>query len=144
MLKTLQRIEKKQDRADAFTKFMGPMRRVFKRERQYQYATIAPGQRGRVWFMVNPQRDLLVGIITQVAHDWYADTFLEWIIDYEPRRVDYQIAPTNNPKHFERGIPFFERIEWIAHNNSDAPATFGVLTDGFFIPRKDYDRIVDK
>jgi len=139
----LEEVTERLDKLVAFNKFYGPMTRMFKRERQYQSATIAPGQSGRVWFMVNPQPEILVGIITQVGHDWYADTYLEWIIDYDQKRIDYQIAPYNNPKHFERGIPFFDQVEWIAYNNRDENATFGVLTDGFFVPREVYDRIVN-
>jgi len=139
----LEEVTERLDKLVSFNKFYGPMTRMFKREQQYQSATIAAGANGRVWYMVNPQPDILVGIITQVGHDWYEDTYLEWIIDYDPKRLDYQISPYNAPKHFERGIPFFKEVEWTAYNNSDAPATFGVLTDGFFIPRKVYDQIVN-
>ena len=138
----LEEITERLDKLVSFNKFYGPMTRMFKRELQYQSATIAAGGSGRVWYMVNPQPEILVGIITQVGHDWYADTYLEWFIDYDPRRIDYQIAPYNAPKHYERGIPFFKEVEWIAYNNSDDPATFGILTDGFFIPREVYERIV--
>ena len=140
----LEEVTERLDRLVSFNTFYGPMTRMFKREQQYQHATIPAGQNGRVWFMVNPQPDLLVGIITQVGHEWYDDTFLEWIIDYDNKRVDYQIAPPNAPKHFERGIPFFDQVEWIAYNNSELDHVFDVLCDGFFIPSEVYGKIVNK
>ena len=153
MYKTLQRIEKGQGKLDAFTTFMGPMTRMFKRDQQYQYATIPFGQHRRVWYMRNPQPDLLVGIITQVANDWFPNTFLEWSVDYEPKRVMYIIGQIDHPKEFERGIPFHDEVEWIAYNNDGTATatydptvghTFGVLCDGFFIKKELYNQIVGK
>lgn len=130
---------------------MGPMTRMFKRELQYQYATVAAGESGTVFKLENPQPDLLVGIITQVANDWFPDTFLEWYIDYEHKKVEYVIGQIDAPKEFERGIPFFQEIKWVAHNENFTPTdeydpdvghTFGVLCDGFFIDKRIYKKII--
>jgi len=142
---------KKLDKLSAFVTFMGPMTHRFKRELQFQCKTVPAGKSATVFKLENPQPELLVGIITQVANDWYPRTFLEWFIDHEPKRVEYVIAEIENPKEYERGIPFHQEIRWVAHNNDWTatetydPAvgwTFGVLCDGFFIDKKLYKKIV--
>jgi hypothetical protein len=95
-----------------------------------------------VFKLENPQPELLVGIITQVANDWYPNTSLEWFIDYHPRTVEYVIGEINNPKEYTRGIPFHSKIEWVAYNNDISDHVFGVLCDGFFIEKSYYARIV--
>lgn len=141
MYRSLKKLEPLADKFGAYIKFMGPMTRMFKRELQYQYAPIGAGSSGRVWYMQNPQPDLLVGIIVQVANDWFADTYLEWYVDHHPKRVEYSIADINAPKHYARGIPFHDEVEWIAYNNDASDHVFGVLTDGFFMPRIDFEKI---
>jgi len=135
-------IYNKLDKLTAFNSFMGPMSRRFKEEQQYQFATIpAPHGHGRVWYMVNPQPDLLVGIITQVANSWFPNTHLDWLIDHDPKRVEYIIGAVNAPKHFDRGVPFFDEVEWIAWNDDAVDHVFQVLCDGFFIDKKLYNKI---
>lgn len=144
----LYKIYKKLDKLDkldtlaAWATFMGPMTRMFKREQQYQFATVPAGQHRRVWYMVNPQPDLLVGIIVQVANSWHPNTFLEWFVDYKPKRVDYVIGSVDHPKHFDRGIPFYNEVEWTAQNDDTVSHTFEVLCDGFFIPKELFNKIV--
>lgn len=138
----LEEVSRKLDKIGAFATFMGPMTQMFKRSLQYQFATIAAGGSGRVYYLENPQPDLLVGIITEVANDWYPHTHLEWFTDYLPKRVDYVIADVEHPKEYERGIPFHREVEWIAHNEDVADHVFGVLCDGFFLSRKFYEKIV--
>lgn len=138
----LAEIGEKMDKANAWERFKGPMTRMFRRDDQYQFATVSAGQNGTVWYMQNPQPDLLVGIITQVANDWYADTYLLWYTDYMPKTVEYSIGDVDNPKHFERGIPFHEEVKWEAYNNDTESHTFGVLCDGFFIKKELFDKIV--
>jgi len=139
MYKTLKRIESKQS---SFATYMGPMTRMFKRELQYQYVIIPAGQHRRVWYMKNPQPELLVGVITQVANDWFPNTFLEWFVDYYPKRVQYVIGQIDHPKEYERGIPFNDEVEWVAWNNDSTAHTFGVLCDGFFISKNVFNKIV--
>jgi len=136
------KIYKKMDKLVAFNSFMGPMSHRFKEEYQYQFKTIPAHGHGRVWYMVNPQPDLLVGIITQVANSWFANTHLEWFIDYDPKRVDYIIGDVNAPKHFDRGVPFFDEVEWKAWNDDTVNHVFEVLCDGFFIDKKLYNKII--
>lgn len=131
----------KLDKIGAWITFMGPMTRMFKREQQYQFKTVEAGGSDTVYKLHNPERGVMVGIITQVANDWYPGTFLEWYIDHKLKKVDYIIAQIDVPKEYERGIPFFEEIEWVAHNESDEDRTFGVVCDGFFIDKKIYKSI---
>ena len=138
----LYKMYKKLDKLSAFATFMGPMARMFKRDLQFQRATVSPGQYRTVWYMVNPQPDLLVGIITQVANDWFPNTVLEWFIDYHPKRVQYIIGQIDHPKEYERGIPFHDEVKWVAYNNDTVVHTFGVLCDGFFISKKLFNKIV--
>lgn len=135
------RTEELYDKLGAYVSFMGPMSRRFKEEQQYRFLTISAGGHGRVWYMVNPQPDLLVGIITQVANSWFPNTHLEWLIDHDPKRVEYIIGAVNAPKHFDRGVPFFEEVEWIAWNDDTVNHVFQVLCDGFFIDKKLYNKI---
>lgn len=135
---------KKSEKTGALATFKGPMTRMFKRELQYQFRRLLPGQSGRVWYMMNPQPERLVGIITEVGNDWYPNTSLEWFIDYDPKFIQYQIAPTNNPKEFNRGIPFHYEVEWVAYNDGATPRTFGVLTDGFFISKGLFNKMVSE
>jgi hypothetical protein len=138
----LYKIYKKLDKLTAWATFMGPMTRMFKREQQFQFATVPAGQHRRVWYMVNPEPDVLVGVIVQVANSWFPNTFLEWFIDYDSKRVDYIIGSVDQPKHFERGIPFHDEVEWIAHNRDTVAHTFQVLCDGFFISKELFNKIV--
>lgn len=138
----LEEVTKKLDKIGAFVTFMGPMTRMFKRGLQYQYATVEAGGHKRVYYLENPQPELLVGVITEVANDWYAHTHLEWVIDYLPKRVDYVIADVEHPKEYERGIPFDKQVEWIAYNDDVGDHAFGVLMDGFFIDRNTYSKII--
>ena len=144
MYKSLKRMEQGQNKLRAFNTFKGPMTRPFKRDLQYQYATIAAGSSGRVYYLNNPQPDILMGIIVQVGNNWFVDTYYEWFVDYLPKRVEYQIGEIHNPKHFERGIPFETQVEWIAFNNSDESHVYEILTDGYFIPKTVYNQIVGK
>lgn len=132
----------KLDSLKAYSTFKGPMPRMFKRDLQYQHATIPAGSSGQVYYLKNPQPDILVGIITQVANDWFPDTFLEWFIDYYPKKVEYVIGQIDAPKHYERGIPFEYEVKWTATNNDDEDHTFGVLVDGYFMSRDHYIKIV--
>lgn len=130
------------DNQRAFNSFMGPMRRMFKREQQYQTKIVPAGGSDTVYILLNPQPEILVGIITQVGNGWTEGTYLEWFTDYEPKRVDYVIGAVHEPKHYERGIPFHEEVKWIGYNNTNSDYAFEVLCDGFFMDRKIYDLIV--
>ena len=137
----LEELNEKLDKMVAFNQYKGPMIRMFRRDQQYQFATVPAGQSRRIYYLHNPQPDLLVGIIKQVANDWHANTFLEWYTDYEPKRVEYIIGQIDAPKEYEEGIPFRHEVEWIAYNNDTEEHTFGVLCDGYFIARESYLKI---
>lgn len=140
------RIEELNQNLKAQNKYHGPMTRLFKRGLQYQFATIQAGQLGRVYYLKNLQPDLRMGIITEVGNSWFPNTYLEWKIDYYPKRVEYVIGDVHAPKEFERGIPFEYEIEWIAVNNDvgppPTPHVFEVLCDGFFVPKEIYEKII--
>lgn len=119
-----------------------PMKRPFPRYAQYQYRTVTAGTSARVYHLRNPQPDLLVGIIDQVGNSWFNNTYLDWITDYEPKRVEYVIADVHIPKDYQRGVPFRYEVEWIAYNDDVSDHVFEVLCDGYFIERKVYERIV--
>lgn len=138
----MEELGEKFDKVAAFSTFMGPMTRLFLRGKQYQFATIPAGGSGRIYYITNPIPAELVGVITQVGNDWYPHTYLEWLIDGLPKRVEYVIADPHIPKEYQRGIPFDRDVEWIAYNNDGVAHTFEVLCDGFFIPRELYDKIV--
>ena len=140
----LEEQNEKLDKITAFNQFKGPMIRMFRRDQQYQFATIPAGSSRRIYYLQNPQPDLLVGIIKQVANDWYAHTYLEWFTDYAPKRIEYIIGQIDHPKEFEEGIPFRHEVEWIAYNNDTLPHTFGVLCDGYFIARSTYEKIIEE
>jgi len=138
----LEEVTDKLDKLVAFNRFYGPMTRIFKKDLQYQYATISAGGSGRIWYMVNPQPDALIGIIVQVGNSWFENTHLDWLIDGEPKKVEYVIGQIDNPKEYLRGIPFERDVEWVAYNSDDVAHTFEVLCDGFFVPKSLYQKIV--
>jgi hypothetical protein len=103
----------------------------------YQYATIAAGESGRVYYYKIP--DSCVGFIQQVANAWFANTKLDWIVDgehVEPNLIERQIATIIEPKEYNPPILVRNYIEWIAYNNSTASHVFEVLTDGFLVHKK--------
>lgn len=136
------RLEDLTEKLNAYIAFIGPTTRTFKPELKYQYKTVKAGQHDTVFKLENPQPELLVGIINQVANDWYPNTSLEWFIDYYPRKIEYVIGEINSPKEYARGIPFHSKIEWVAYNNDISDHVFGVLCDGFFIEKSYYAWIV--
>lgn len=140
--KTYKELKRLSDKFGAFATFMGPMTRRFKPALQYQYRTIDAGKSGRVWFMKNPQPKVIVGIITQLYVNWFPDTFWEWLIDYRPKKVEHVIGDFATPKHYERGIPFHGQVKWKAFNNDVVEHRFEVFMDGFFIPKRVFNKIV--
>lgn len=140
----LEEIGEKLDKVTAFNVSKGPMTRMFKRDLQYQYATISAGSYARIYYLSNPHPDNWIGIITQVGNSFFENTYMEWFVDYLPKKVEYQIAEIHNPKHFERGIPFEYEIEWKGFNNSDEDHVFEVLCDGFFVHRDVYEKLIRK
>jgi len=135
-------LSQKLDKLADHNTLYSPLKHPFRRDLQYQFATVGPGQTAQVYLLENPQPELLVGLITQVGNSWFANTYLEWIVDGIPKLVQYQVAPVNAPKEFEKGIPFDDRIIWRAYNDSDLSHVFEVLCDGYFVDRKTYEKIV--
>jgi len=101
---------------------------------RYQWAQIPAGGRGVIYTFTN-WGDNFRAFIDQVGIGpddlpWDDIHFL-WMIDLGPiDDFQYQIAPINEPKHFEP--PFVARriIEWIGVNNDVVPHVFEVLCDG--------------
>ena len=117
---------------------------MFRRDQQYQFATIPASSSGRIYYLQNPQPDLLVGIIKEVANVWYPHTHLEWFTDYSPKRIEYVIGNIEHPKEFDEGIPFKYEVEWIAHNDDTAGHVFEVLCDGYFIDKETYGKVTEE
>jgi len=139
-LKTMQKLQKKQD---AYYTFMGPMTRKFDGKYVYQHKTIDAGQKERVWWMRNPEPDRLVGIITAIANSYEEDTYMEWFVDHKLTTVQMTFGIIGLPTRLQRGIPFFDELEWIGYNNSGDAQIFEVYMDGFFIPIKLYHKLVE-
>ena len=96
----------------------------------YQYATIAANRSGRVYYMKVPQS--CVAFIEQVANNWFADTYLDWIVDGQKVELQVQraIAGLTIPKEYRPPILAKDYIEWVAYNNSGTDRVFEVLCDG--------------
>ena len=138
----LAEVSKQLTRLIAFNSFYGPMQRRFKRKQVYQYVTVTANSSGQVYIIKNPQPETLIGVITEVGNNWFEDTYLEWMIDYSPRKIEYVIGDVDNPHVYNRGIPFVNEVSWTAYNNSGVSHVFEVLCDGFFIENTKYDAVV--
>lgn len=126
-------------RAKAVSTLNAPVKRPFPPHLHYQYKTLQSGESSRIFYLRNPQPDLIVGIITKLANLRYQNTILEQFVDYEPKQLDYVTAEIHNPATVN--IPFHKEVEFIAHNNDVKSHTFEVLCDGHFIPLTDYNNL---
>lgn len=113
--------------------------RMFRRP--YRITTVDPGTDAQVYRQEVPPG--FVGVITRIGNSWFPNTFLVRSVDnvaLEPR-IERSIAPVTDPmptKVFVR-----KEVVWRAVNNDGAPHDFEVLTDGFFIPAKIGERIME-
>lgn len=104
--------------------------RMFKNP--FQIATVNPGTDQEVYRQSCPKG--FVGVVTAMGNDWFPNTVLTRMIDNrlaEPK-IERSIAPVTAPMQVR--IFMTDKVIWRAQNNSVAPLTFGVLTDGFYIP----------
>ncbi len=128
------------------SKFLGPMvrTRLFDRSKIYQWAYCVAGTTTNVFLLENPDPEHFVGIITEIANDWYGNTYLLlYIDDDEAQRIDYVAGRIQDPLLYTpRGIPFTNRVRWEVVNQDAVDHVIGVKVDGFYISKEDYDRLV--
>ena len=105
-----------------------------------QQATVNPTTDAQVYRQDVPEG--FVGVITRMGNDWFPNTYLVRVVDnkaVEPR-IRRSIAPVTDPIAVKTFV--WNEVTWRAVNNDAVPRTFGVLTDGYFIPRKIAERVV--
>lgn len=74
-----------------------------------------------------------IAFIDQVANSWYPNSVIHFTVDDETEIVKREIAPINQPKHYDPPIVVKNFIRWVAYNNSDEDHYFEVLCDGYYI-----------
>ena len=126
---------------DAQNVLKGPTAWVFPPDRQYQFAVVPANSIAVVYTLYTPSPDV-VGIISQVANSWFANTFLIWSIDGLPRRIEYTVGDVHAPKEYTKGLPFYDSVIWTAHNEDAIAHTFEVLCDGYFMKKALFQRLV--
>ena len=121
----------------------------------YQSKTVGAGESDIVvWDMDMHDKGIAmhpyyVGVITSVANNWFANTYLEWTIDYterviEPsrvmnRRVEYSLGALNNPTEIKPGYVITNESRWLATNNDTSDHTFYVYITGYFVLKKVFE-----
>jgi len=137
-----QKLDTLTQRVEELTQILAPPLHRFHPNLRYQYKTVKAGEADTVYRLRIPPDK--VGIITEVANSWFANTYYMWMIDGHGRveKVERQIAALNNPKEYTKGIVSFVGIEWEAYNNDTSDHVFEVVCDGYFIDRGLYKRIV--
>jgi len=105
----------------------------------FQFLDIDPGQSGTVYEQEVPPG--YVGVVTRMGNDWFPNTVLTRLIDnrVSEHRIERVIAPTYDPVVVKIWVQ--SKVTWTAENNDGAKHRFGILTDGFFIPRKHFDEL---
>lgn len=109
-------------------------------EKPFQRVLVPAGQELEAYRQEVPKGD--VGIITRIGNDWFPLTTLKRFIDNSTMESAIQrvIAPVDNPM----GVKIFvkDQVTWTARNDDAIPHTFNILTDGFFVPRDVYERVI--
>ena len=108
----------------------------------FQMKTVGPRLEAEVYRQDVPKG--YIGVITRMGNDWFPDTVLTRAIDnslgMEPQ-IERSIAPTTDP--VEAKVFVRREVVWRAKNNDAVAHTFGILTDGFFIPFGDAEKIIN-
>lgn len=94
----------------------------------YQYLQVNVGETKEVWRM-----DVNAGyaaFIERLACDWFATTYINFIVDGKLIEKVLREIPINDPEPVEPPIVAVKQIRWIAHNESSLNHEFGVLTKG--------------
>lgn len=99
----------------------------------YQYAVVPAGETKIVWEM--PVSAGYVAFINQIACDWFASCFWDFICDGVHRKIEHEF-PVTEPNHFDPPIVARKRIKWIFHNEGAVDRTVGVLCDGELVRTK--------
>ena len=129
------------DRMELLEVIMAPKKEDRMFRKPYQIATVNPSAEGEVYRQEIPEG--FMGVITRMGNNWFGNTFLTRIIDNQvaEHRIERSIAPVTDPisvKVFVRKL-----VVWRAQNNDGMPHVFQVLTDGFFIPAKIAEQILE-
>ena len=133
-------VKEQSRRMELLELILGPKHEDRMFRKPFQSKTLAPTTEGEVYRQ--DIEDGFIGVITRIGNDWFPNTVLTRIVDQvavEPK-IERVIAPTDNPiavKIFVR-----DHVIWRAQNNDGMNHTFGILTDGFLIPRTKYEEIV--
>lgn len=94
----------------------------------YQFKTVSAGETETVLYI--PITGGYVGFIDEVACDWFANTFLEFIVDGALKEKIEREIPFSTPKEYNPPIVATKWIKFIAHNEDTSDHVFGVLVDG--------------
>lgn len=129
-------------RVELLDVFLGPKREDLMFRKPYQVATVPAGQTLDVFREEIRDWPGYVGVVTHIGNDWFPNTSLTRYIDGRAQEnpIVRQIAPVNNPLVVKI---FVERdIVWTATNSDTVAHTFGILTNGYLIPKDLYDQAV--
>lgn len=97
----------------------------------YQYLEVQPGERKLVY--EQRMNGGYTGFIRNIAMDYYADTFYEWIIDGKAaQKIEYTHNITG-PRRITPPRIAKKHIRWYFTNNGDVAVVAGVLCDGELI-----------
>lgn len=127
-------------RMETLEMLLAPKREDRLFEKPFQVGTVQPTDEQEIYRQTIPRQ--FVGVITRIGNDWFPKTVLLRFIDdrtMEPA-IERIIAPVTDPL----AVKIFVRNEvvWRARNNDGVAHTFGILTDGFFLPADVAERIM--
>lgn len=94
----------------------------------YQYATVPAGEIKIILYI--PISAGYVGFINEVACDWFANTYVEFIVDGALKEKIEREIPIETPKEYNPPIVAEKWIKFVAHNDDTSDHVFGVLCDG--------------
>ena len=128
------------DRMELLEIIMAPKMEDRMFQRPYQIKTIDPDGEAEVYRQDVPEG--FAGVITRIGNDWFPNTVISRVIDSSvaEQRIERSLAPVTDPIAVKIFVK--ERIVWRAQNNDGIAHTFGVLTDGFFIPKRALEAIL--
>ncbi len=106
----------------------------------FQRKLVGPGKEEEVYRQDVPNG--YVGVITRVGNDWFDSTSLKRFIDSRAMEatIERVIASVTDPMAVKIFVK--NQVVWTAKNNDLIDHTFGVLTDGFFVPFDVFDRVI--
>ncbi len=89
---------------------------------------VGPGEIKEVWRLdVNGG---YAGFVEQVSCDWFANTYIEFIIDGVLIEKIQRDIPINRPEPYNPPLVAVKSIRFVVHNESLLDHAFGILTKG--------------